>query len=316
VKLPSWRVFVLIATAALAASGQTLYHSKLAVEEGTAPSSTPQIIVGYGLGMRPACQIVTVFGNGTISYYTGRYFGDADADVCPVTISLPGYKKINATLRNDGVIVLKRLGGDHEGSTVSLSAMRAPEDAKKAYGKGVEEAASRKWAKAQAQLEKAVAIYPEYSTAWSELGEVYLQQDMPKEARSAFERAIQIDPKYLKAYAQLARQDLSEKRPEDAVAITSRAMEMKATEYPTIYFYHAVANFNLKHFDVAEASARRAVELDSEHEVPRAEYLLGSVLAAKGDRSGALQHFNKYLELSPKAPDAPEVKQRIVDLSK
>lgn len=310
------RVLVLAAFATLAASAQTLYHTKIATEEGTAPASTPQIVVGYGPGLRLACQIVTVFGNGNVSYYTGRYFGDSDADVCPVTISLSGYKSVNATLRNDAVIVLKHPGGDHEGSTVSLASMRAPEDAKKAYAKGIEATSSQKWAKAQIQLEKAVAIYPEYPAAWSSLGEVYMQQNMPKEARSALERAIQIDPKYLKPYAQLARLDLAERRPEDAVVLTARAMEMKPTEFPAIYFYHAVANFNLKHFDLAEASARRAVELDSDHEVPRAEYLLGSVLAAKGDRHGALQHFSKYLELSPKAPDAPEVKQRIAELSK
>lgn len=311
-----WHVCAWGLTGALAVSGQTLYHTKIAVEEGTPPASTPQIIVGYGLGLQPACQIVTVFGSGTVTYYTGRYFGDADADVCPITISLPGYRKVNATLRNDAVIVLKRLSGDHEGPTISLAAMRAPDDAKKAYGKGLEAASSRKWAKAQAELEKAVAIYPDYSTAWSGLGEVYLQQNMPKEARTSFERSLQIDPKYVKPYLQLARLDLAEKRVEDAAAIAGKAIELKPTEFPAIYFYHAVANFNLKRFDVAEVSARRAVELDSEHEVPRAEYLLGSVLAAKGDRSGALEHFRKYLEIAPKAPDVQEVKQRIADLSK
>ncbi len=313
---PLSHAFVCATAAALAMSGQTLYHTKIAVEEGTAPTTTPQIVVGYGLGMRPACQIVTVFGNGTVSYYTGRYFGDPDADVCPVTISLAGYRRINATLRNDGVIVLKREGGDHEGSTISLSAMRAPEDAKKAFSKGLDAATSRKWSKAQADLEKAVGIYPDYAAAWSALGEVYAHESMSKEAHSALERAIQIDPKYLKPYVQLARLDLAEKRPEDAEAITTRAMEMKPTEFPAIYFYHAVANFNLKHLDIAETSARRAIELDSEHEVPRAEYLLGSILAAKGDRAGAVDHLNQYLKLAPKAPDAPEVRQRIADLNK
>src|SRR5271166_216243 len=316
VKHPLWHAFVCTTAAALVMSGQTLYHTKIAVEEGTPPSTTPQIVVGYGIGLRPACQIVTVFGNGTVTYATGRYFGDRDADVCPVTISVPGYRRVNATLRNDAVIVLKREGGDHEGSTISLSAMRAPEDAKKAFSKGLDAATSKKWPKAQAELEKAVGIYPDYAAAWSALGEVYLHQNMAKEGRSALERAIQIDPKYLKPYTQLARLDLAEKRPEDADAITTRALEMKPTEFPAIYFYHAVANFNLRRLSIAEASARRAVELDSEHEMPRAEYLLGSVLAAKGDRAGALDHFNQYLKLAPKAPDAAEVKQRIADLSK
>jgi cytochrome c-type biogenesis protein CcmH/NrfG len=56
---------------------------------------------------------------------------------------------------------------------------------------------------------------------------------------------------------------------------------------------------------------RRAIDLDKDHEVPRAEYLLGTVLIAKRDRAGALQHLNKYLEIVPKAPDAEQVKKTI-----
>ena len=77
---------------------------------------------------------------------------------------------------------------------------------------------------------------------------------------------------------------------------------------------YAAANYNLKHLDVAEVNARRATELDNAHEIPRAELLLASVLVAKGDRSGGLQHFRKYLEIVPKAPDAEQVKRAIAQL--
>ena len=33
------------------------------------------------------------------------------------------------------------------------------------------------------------------------------------------------------------------------------------------------------------------------------------MLAAKGDRSGAIEHLRRYLELSPKATDAAEVER-------
>jgi regulator of sirC expression with transglutaminase-like and TPR domain len=42
--------------------------------------------------------------------------------------------------------------------------------------------------------------------------------------------------------------------------------------------------------------------------------LLATVLIAKGDRSGALQHFRKYLEIVPKAPDADQIKRAIAEL--
>jgi hypothetical protein len=50
---------------------------------------------------------------------------------------------------------------------------------------------------------------------------------------------------------------------------------------------------------------------DTDHEIPRAEQLLGVTLSAKGDSKGALEHLHRYLELSPKAEDAYQVKQMI-----
>ena len=91
-------------------------------------------------------------------------------------------------------------------------------------------------------------------------------------------------------------------------------MAMNPLEFPELYYYYAAANYSLKHFDVAEQNVRRAIDLDSAHEVPRAEVLLASVLIGKGDRSGALEHFRKYLEIVPKAPDADQVKRAIAAL--
>jgi len=78
--------------------------------------------------------------------------------------------------------------------------------------------------------------------------------------------------------------------------------------------YDAAANYNLKRLATAEKSARRAIGLDTRHEIPRAEVLLESVLAAEGDRRGAVEHLRKYLEISPKAPDAAEVSRTIAKL--
>ncbi|MGP0071874.1 MAG: tetratricopeptide repeat protein, partial [Bryobacteraceae bacterium] len=167
---------------------------------------------------------------------------------------------------------------------------------------------------AQKNFEKAVEIDPEYAQAWSDLGEVLQKKSQPTEARAAWEKAVAADPKYIRPYVQLAMLDLQEKRPEDAAAIAGKAVAMNPLEFPELYFYNAVANYNLKHLDVAEYSARRATELDSAHEIPRAEVLLGSVLIAKGDRAGGVQHFRKYLELVPKAQDAEQIRKAIAQL--
>jgi tetratricopeptide (TPR) repeat protein len=304
------------ALASVAAASAQSYHATIVTEDGSPLPTSPQIIPDLSERLVQECVIVNTFGNGSVQYvvnWRSRPYDPATADVCSVTIRMKGYRAAQYTLRNDSTIVLKRIGL-HEGSTVSATALNAPEPARKAYGKGVNAMTDEKWAAAQKNFEKAVELDPDYASAWSDLGEVLKKQSKPEEARAAWEKAVQADPKYIKPYIQLTMLDLEEKRPEDAIAIGGRAVAMNPLEFPQLYFYYAAANFNLKHYDAAETNARRATELDNAHEIPRSELLLATVLTAKGDRAGALQHFRKYLEIVPKAQDADQVKRAIAQL--
>ena len=306
------RICTLALAAALIARGE-VFHAKIATEDGSPLPSTPQIIPDMSQRLIQNCRIVNMFGDGMVEYvvdWRSRPFDLTTVDMCSVTIRMKGYQPTQATFRNNGVVTLKRIGDD-ESSLVSTTALKAPEPAQKAYGKGVALMIDEKWAAAQKNFEKAVEIYPDYAAAWSDMGETLKHQSKSKEARDAWERAVTADPKYLRPYLQLARLGLEEHRMEDAANIADRALAMNPVEFPAIYFYDAAANYNLKRFDVCEKAARRAVDLDTKHQIPRAEYLLGSVLVMKGDRSGALEHLKKYLQISPNAPDADNVNKMI-----
>ncbi len=316
---PALRVGVLALAVALAtaatATAET-FHATIVTEEGTPPPTEPQVIPSLTTSLVQECVIVNIFGSGNVQYavnYRSRPYDPSTVDVCSVTIRLKGYRTVQVTLRNDATIVLKRIGL-HEGSTVSATALNAPEPAKKAYRKGVDALTDDKWAAAQKNFEKAVEIDPDYAAAWSHLGAAFKEQSKATEARAAWEHAVQADPKYIPPYVQLTELDLAEKHPEAAIDIASRAVAMNPLEFPELYFNYAIANYNLKHYDVAERSARRAIDVDTDHEVPRAELLLGTVLIAKRDRAGALEHLRKYLEMSPKAQDAEQVKRTIAAL--
>ena len=312
---PALAAGILVLTMAAAASAQT-YHATIVTEDGSPLPNSPQIVPNVTDRLVQECTIVTIFGDGNVQYlvnYRSRAYDPATADVCSVTIRLKGYQTAQVTFRNNVTIVLKHIGL-HEGSTVSATALNVPEPARKAYGKGENAFNDEKWAAAEKNFQKAVEIDPEYALAWSHLGEALQKESKATEARAAWEKAVAADPKYIRPYIQLAMLDLAEKRTEDAAAIAGKAVALNPLEFPELYFYNAVANYNLKHLDVAEVSARRATELDSAHEIPRAELLLGSVLIAKGDRAGGLQHFKKYLQLVPKAQDAEQVKKAIAQL--
>jgi tetratricopeptide (TPR) repeat protein len=309
---------LLLSLLGLPAAWSQAYHAKIAVEGDTPLPTAPQVIPDNSSRLVPMCVIYNIFGNGTVEYrinWAARPYDPNTADACPVKVILRGYRTTSGTLRNGGVIVLKRIG-DSEGSTISMSSLEAPKDARKAYEKGVAAMSQRKWAAAEKSLNNAVTIYPEYAQAWSELGEALREQSKVQEAQAAYEKALKADPKYVKPYVQLARLALNERNPLEALEITNRALEIKPVEFPTLFFYNAVANYELKKLDAAEESAKQAIGLDPSHEIPRAENLLGTVLAAKGDYKGALEHLRKYLEISPKAGDADEVKAKIAELQR
>ena len=211
----------ILAIASLATAFAQTYHASIVTEDGSPLPTSPQIIPDLSDRLVQECQIVNTFGNGSLQYLVNlrsRPYDPATADMCSVTIRLKGYRTTQVMLRDDSTVVLKRVGL-HEGSTVSASALNAPEPAKKAYGKGVNAMTDEKWAAAQKDFEKAVELYPDYAAAWSDLGEVLQKLAKPTEARAAWEKAVQADPKYIKPYIQLTMLDLAEKRPEDAVAI-------------------------------------------------------------------------------------------------
>ena len=312
---PALYAGVLAIAMCAAASAQT-YHALIATEDGAPLPTTPQVIPVLSTALVQECIIVNIFGSGNVLYvvnWRSRPYDPSTADACDVTIRLKGYRAVTVTLRNDSTVVLKRIGL-HEGSTVSATSLQASPQAKKEYGKGVNSLTDEKWASAQKHLEKAVEIDPQYAAAWSDLGEALLRQSKPDDARAAWEKAVAADPKYIRPYVQLAGLDLTQKRNEDAAAIAGRAVAMNPLEFPQLYFYFAVANFNLKHYEVAEKNAKRAIDVDTDHEVPRAQVLLATLLAARGDRSGALEHFKKYIELAPKAPDAAQIQRAIAEL--
>jgi tetratricopeptide (TPR) repeat protein len=291
---------------------ETQQHTAKILLEGDIPlPEAPQIIPGRTVWRLPACAILNVFGNGTVQYVVdlaNRPEDPLTVDVCPVDIRLEGYRPANATLRQNAVIVLKRLGAG-QGSSISMTALQAPPVARKAYENGVAAMLKKKWDVAQKEFERAVAAYPKYAPAWSDLGEALAEESKPDEARDAWEKALEADPKYLRPYQQLAKQALDEGRSEDALRIADRGVALNPVEFPGIYYYDAVANYNLKNLELAEKLALKAIRLDFPREIPLAESLLGSVLAAKGDRAGAIEHLRRYLELSPKATDAAEVER-------
>lgn len=214
-----------------------------------------------------------------------------------------------------GVIRLHRLA-NVEGFTFSGTTMAAPKNARSAFEAGVAHVKKQKWSDAEREFRKAVQIYPKYAVAWYELGRVYEQGRRFEDANRAHTEAISSDPKFISPYHQLAVIAASERRWDDAALYTSEVLKLNPYAGRDVYFYSAVANYNLQRIDVAENHARQAAALDVQHGNPNINHLLGVILTQKREYKAAAENLRIYLKLSPNTPDAPAVEKMLVEIDK
>lgn len=193
---------------------------------------------------------------------------------------------------------------------MSYQDLATPRAARRQCEKGVGEVRARQWNSAEASLRNAIAVYPAYALAWNELGEALEESRKLEEAGSAYAKAIAIDARLFSAYARWAVLDASQERWDRVAATTDAAIKLDPIGWPVLFFYNAVANFNLGRLKEAEQSADRAIAAD---QFPRAHYILGHILAARGDYRGAVEHMSKYLDLMTFAADAAQVRAEIQD---
>jgi tetratricopeptide (TPR) repeat protein len=103
---------------------------------------------------------------------------------------------------------------------------------------------------------------------------------------------------------------------EDTLALTEKVLRMNPYDFPTAYYFNAVANLQLHKLDAAEKSAREAVKIDKLHRMPKAEYVLGIVLAQKEDFNEAAEHLRSYLKMVPEGKESILVKQQLAEVEK
>lgn len=172
-------------------------------------------------------------------------------------------------------------------------------------------------ADATTQFQAVVVAVPKFAPAWHYLGVTYDRQQMLPAARDAYQQAIAADPKMLQPYITLTRVFIKTKDWDNAIKTADTLIKIdKKNVYPEVHLHRAVAQYGLKDLAGAETAIQEVIRQDSKHALPRAEYVLGRILEAKGDINGARDHMNKYLQMDPKTPDAEGIKVHLQYLGK
>jgi tetratricopeptide (TPR) repeat protein len=244
-----------------------------------------------------------------------------DFYACDLRASLSGYRSDLVSLSgrrslddpNIGTIMLHSYA-KYEGLTTSATSALAPRDAHKAFDKGVEAMKRSKVDEAQDDFLKATELYPRYASAWYELGLVYEKRQRIPDARDAYAKAIAADSKYVNPYERLYMLSFDEKKWEDVAKVTNQVMHLNPYDFPGSLYYNAVANSQLMRLDIAEKSAREAVQLSATQN-PKVHYILGVILAKKHDFKGAAECLRIYLK-SDAVTDRDKVTKLLADCEK
>ena len=240
---------------------------------------------------------------------------------CELEAALPGYtsSKINLTRRSVfestdvGTIILHRLAKG-EGSFVSMNSLAAPADAKKAYEKAEKEMAKERPdnGKAAKDLQKAAELHPQYAAAWNLLGKARLGAGDAPSAREAFQKAAAADPKFVPPILSLALIDMQQQRMAEALKWAGEALKL-LPDLAEAHYYNAVASLSLGNAGAAESSIRAVLASPDARRFPRSHFIMGNILAQKGDTAGAAAEFRLFLEAEPSSRAAEAVKKQLAE---
>jgi outer membrane protein assembly factor BamD (BamD/ComL family) len=263
----------------------------------------------------------------------------SDLRNCELRASGPGFHSsvinlidLDAFGRNINVgDILVQRSAKIKGATLSALPYQATKDAQKAYERGLDADRKANLAGARKYFETAVNIYPRYTIAWFQLGNVLQKQNQKEPARAAFTRATAIDDRFLPPYLALSSMAYVEGNwpallaltnhildldPLNRAAVTAFIVDLDPVNCADAYFYNAAANFELNKLEAAEKSALKAEHIALPAHFPQVHLLLAEIFARKNDNATAIVEMQTYLEMAPQAPNADQVRARLAKLRK
>ena len=183
--------------------------------------------------------------------------------------------------------------GDISGSTVSITSLMAPKEAKKAYEKAVKKFAAREYEAAVEHLDEAVTLHPEYAAAWTLLGQVRIGQRLFPAATAALRKAIEVDESYVAPYAALAKLLMLQNEMEEVYELSGRGLELNPYD-ADLKYARAVTALQMKDYEDAGYFAQQLAESDEAAFFPDTLFVLASAVKAQGDYERAARLYGEF----------------------
>jgi tetratricopeptide (TPR) repeat protein len=115
---------------------------------------------------------------------------------------------------------------------------------------------------------------------------------------------------------ELARLEAQQEEWKEVAANTSRALQLEPSGTARVWYFDALANYQLSNLQAAKGSAVKSLEMDPRHYLPNTEQLLAVILAREGDYEGALDHLRNCLTYIKTGPNVAFLNQQIAQLER
>jgi tetratricopeptide (TPR) repeat protein len=219
------------------------------------------------------------------------------------------FVRVRPTAENGGT---KKTSGAN--ATVSASDLKLSKKASQEFDKATKLIARQEWQKAIDQLNKALALYPAYAEAYTNLGVVYSRLGDAGKEREALEKAIAANDHFPPALVNLARMEMKEHNFATAEAHLNQAAAADPTDPRTLALL-AQAQLLDHHYEEAIASAGKV------HAMSHGAFALVHYVAARAwERLNrlpdAVRELKLFLTEEPSGEHATSARQEMAAIEK
>ncbi|MBV9211612.1 MAG: tetratricopeptide repeat protein [Acidobacteria bacterium] len=195
---------------------------------------------------------------------------------------------------------------------VNAALASIPKEALALYDKGLEAGQAGDSKKAIEYFNGALKIHPEFALALNELGVQYLTLKQTDKAIEVLREAVRYANNEAAPHLNLGIALYSKNQIAECESELQAALQ-KNQKLWAAHMYLGLTRLKQRNYDDAEKELQQALTLGGDS-LSLPHYYLGGIYWGRRDYKRAADELEKYLKLSPKAPDAEQTKNAIKEL--
>lgn len=199
------------------------------------------------------------------------------------------------------------------GQTVAAADLNIPSKAAQEFDKASKLIAQEQWKKALAQLNRAVAVYPQYAAAYNNMGVVYGRMGDRVDERASLQKAVSLNDHFVPAYVNLARMAITDRQFPDAEGLLDKATGMDPTDTRALVLLSNVELLD-HHYDLAISNCRKVHSMSQDSHA-LVHYIAARAFEHQNRPADATAEFQTFLTEEPSGARADAVRKELASLS-